>query len=86
MANYGSIPPDTQGAVGWIESQVDEWVHARIRGEEWTPGPVPPHPSIIRKAQVFRRTGPSHVSIWKMERAGRFPRRIRLTEVAHDAA
>jgi len=35
---------------------------------------------IIRKAEVVRRTGLSATTIWRLERDGEFPPRVRLTE------
>lgn len=31
-------------AVGWVESEVDEWIHQRIRARETTPPPGQPAP------------------------------------------
>jgi len=33
---------------------------------------------IIRKKELLKAIGLSDVTIWRMERAGKFPRRIRL--------
>ena len=32
----------------------------------------------IRKTEVCARTGYSHVHLWRLERAGKFPRRVQL--------
>jgi predicted DNA-binding transcriptional regulator AlpA len=36
--------------------------------------------TIIRKKVVFQRTGLSDTTIWRMEKAGDFPRRVQLTD------
>jgi predicted DNA-binding transcriptional regulator AlpA len=79
MANFQSKPPTSQAAVAWVEEQVDDWIRSRIRGIAWSPGPIPQHPRLIRKAEVLRRVGLSHVTIWQLERNGRFPARVLLT-------
>jgi prophage regulatory protein len=33
---------------------------------------------IIRKSEMLARTGLSDTTIWRMEKAGEFPRRVRL--------
>jgi predicted DNA-binding transcriptional regulator AlpA len=43
-------------------------------------GPMPVRPSIIRKAEVSRRTGLSRVQLWRLEKRGEFPALVRLTE------
>jgi len=84
--------PDQRGLgsapVGWCQEQVDEWVRAKIKGRQWAPSPMPLYPTIIRKPELLRRVGLSHVTIWKLEREGKFPRRFPLVErgEAADAA
>lgn len=36
--------------------------------------------TIVRRAEVRRRTGLSDTTIWRLERAGDFPSRVRLTD------
>lgn len=36
--------------------------------------------TIIRKAEVRKRTGLSDTTIWRLEKAGDFPRRIQITD------
>jgi prophage regulatory protein len=36
--------------------------------------------NIIRKPEVRKRTGLSDTTIWRLERAGDFPRKVLLTE------
>jgi prophage regulatory protein len=36
--------------------------------------------NIIRKRRVLERTGFSDTTIWRLEKAGSFPKRLRLTE------
>jgi predicted DNA-binding transcriptional regulator AlpA len=91
MANHS---PDISGissprtAVGWIEEAVNDWIHARIKGQSWVPGPAPRWPTIIRRQELLRRVGLSYVRIWQLEKEGKFPKRVRLTDraEAQDAA
>jgi predicted DNA-binding transcriptional regulator AlpA len=85
MANHSAKPPVSCRPAFWIEQEVDAWCHAAIKGVRWTPTGPPEKPNFIRKREVLRRTGLSHFSIWSMEKKGRFPKRVRLGEVA-DAA
>jgi prophage regulatory protein len=39
----------------------------------------PAERTIIRKSEVVRRTGYSAVQIWRLERAGFFPKRVQLS-------
>ena len=36
--------------------------------------------SIIRRAEVLKRTGLSNTTLWRMERAGDFPQKVVLTD------
>jgi prophage regulatory protein len=36
--------------------------------------------TIIRKPEVIRRTGLSYTTIWRLERNGEFPSRVKLTD------
>jgi Prophage CP4-57 regulatory protein (AlpA) len=76
------VPPGVTTAAGYVESEVSRYIHARIRGERWTPGPIPEHPRIIRKREAQVRTGLSNFSLWTLEQRGEFPPRVRLTEAA----
>jgi predicted DNA-binding transcriptional regulator AlpA len=69
----------TGRAVGWIEEDINDWIHARIKGQSWVQGPMPRRPTFIRKNEVLRRIGLSHVRIWQLEKEGKFPKRIVLT-------
>jgi predicted DNA-binding transcriptional regulator AlpA len=75
----------TAGACGWIEEAVNDWIHARIKGQPWVPREMPRYPAIIRRQELLRRVGLSHVRIWQLEREGKFPARIRLTDRAEVA-
>jgi predicted DNA-binding transcriptional regulator AlpA len=77
---HGRVP------VGWIEQHVNEWIISRIKGKPWIQGPMPQYPSIIRKAELLSRIGLSHVRIWQLEREGKFPKRVRLTDRAEEVA
>jgi prophage regulatory protein len=39
-----------------------------------------PRSNIIRKPAVRKKTGLSDTTIWRLERAGKFPARIQITE------
>jgi hypothetical protein len=73
MANPQPKPPSNTTAVVYIEQQLDDWLRAKVRGEAWRPV-VPKNPTFIRRKEVLRRVGLSHVTIWKLEREGKFPR------------
>jgi predicted DNA-binding transcriptional regulator AlpA len=75
-------PPAFTTAAGYLESEVSAWIHCRVRGEEWAPGPVPEHPRLIRLREAQRRTGLSNFALWTMEKAGKFPPRLKLTSPA----
>jgi predicted DNA-binding transcriptional regulator AlpA len=80
--------------IGWLEHEIDKWVHDRIRAATGQPAmpprPPPEHPRIIREKEVHNRTGLSRVHRWRLEQCGRFPRRIYLDDaeesVVTDAA
>jgi hypothetical protein len=81
--------PDTRGLraagttpVFYVEQQFDHWTHCKIRGQDFTPLPIPEHPVFISKREVLRRTGLSYVTILNMEKQGRFPPRVRPTLVS----
>jgi predicted DNA-binding transcriptional regulator AlpA len=89
MANTKSpIRGGVHPPVGWCEEHVNDWIVARIKGQPWVPGPLPKFPTVIRKRELVRRVGLSHVRIWQLEREGKFPRRFPLTDRpgASDAA
>jgi prophage regulatory protein len=37
---------------------------------------------LIRKSEVLRRVPYSHTTLWRLERAGKFPQRVRLGDQA----
>ena len=66
--------------VFYCEQHIDEWTRAQIKGVPWNPNPVSPEqPNFIPKREMLRRVGLSFVTVWKMEKEGRFPKRYRLT-------
>jgi predicted DNA-binding transcriptional regulator AlpA len=69
---------------GWDDRLVTDWILNRIRrSNNATPRPesdTPPR--IIRWAEVHTRTGLSRTAIWRLERDGKFPPRIRLFDDA----
>lgn len=78
--------------VGFLEHEVENWIRQRVRvanGEPVaTPVPAPEYLRIIPVKEVERRVGFSRVHIWRLERKGKFPSRVRLIDagVADDAA
>ncbi len=77
------------GPIGWLEHEIDHHNQNLIRAGRGLP-PLPPpempsHPVILREAEVKRRTGISRVMRWKLERAGRFPRRVSLDSFGRSA-
>jgi predicted DNA-binding transcriptional regulator AlpA len=72
----GSPPP-----VAWVEAEIDAWIRARIKGAPYQPPPLGEQPVVlIRKPEVLRRTGLSHVGIWRLEKQGKFPKRVQLSD------
>ena len=76
--DQSGLTPWGKSPIAWEEAQVDEFIRRRIKGQKYKPVPLSDHPTLIRKPEVLRRTGLSYVSIWKLERDGQFPRRVRL--------
>jgi predicted DNA-binding transcriptional regulator AlpA len=77
--------------IGWIEQEIDHYVLNMIRVARGLPRLPPPelpaHPSILREKEVDRRTGIGRVQRWRLEKAGRFPKRVFLDGLgASDAA
>jgi hypothetical protein len=65
---------------GWdaaaVEAVIAQWLGA--------PPPDPKPARIMRADEVEARTGLSRAEIWRRERRGTFPRRVRLTSDAAD--
>lgn len=78
------VPPKITTAAGYVESAVSEWIHARVRGEQWVSGPIPENPRLIRLREAQSRTGLSNFALWTMEKRGAFPPRVRLTQAPDD--
>ena len=72
--------------IGFLEHEVDSWIKERVRARSGMaaemPEPAPDHPNIISMREVERRIGVSRVCIWRWERDGKFPARIRLNDGA----
>jgi predicted DNA-binding transcriptional regulator AlpA len=68
--------------VGWIEHEIDNWVHTRVRSGTKMPALPPPQVpervNLIRFPEVQRRTGLGRATIWDLERRGKFPKRVEL--------
>jgi len=85
MANPNAKAPTSANVVLYIEQQVDDWTRARIAGKRWIER-TPESPTFIRRKEVLRRIGVSHMTIYSMEKAGKFPRGIKLREITADGA
>jgi predicted DNA-binding transcriptional regulator AlpA len=90
----GTTPRGRFGSpVGWIEAEIDYYIVNQIRAARRLPPlppPLPPepgdHPKIIRVKEVERRTGMGRVVIWKLEKRGVFPRRVKLAGFGEESA
>jgi predicted DNA-binding transcriptional regulator AlpA len=72
--------------IGFFEHEIDSWIWSRVRVADGAPGretaPLPDHPRIISMREVERRTGFTRIHIWRLEKLGKFPRRLRLSDPA----
>jgi predicted DNA-binding transcriptional regulator AlpA len=70
--------------VGFLEHEVENWIRQRVRvnsGEPVAePVPAPECMRIIPVKEVERRVGFSRVHLWRLERAGKFPSRVKLID------
>jgi predicted DNA-binding transcriptional regulator AlpA len=70
--------------VGYLEHEVENWLRERVRVASGQPvaAPMPPPEflKIIPVKEVERRVGVSRVCLWRWERDGKFPSRIRLID------
>ena len=70
--------------VGFLEYEVENWLRERVRvssGQQvGAPMPAPDFLKIITVKEVERRVGVSRVCLWRWERDGKFPSRIRLMD------
>ncbi len=70
--------------VGFLEHEVENWILQRVRvagGEPvGEPVPAPEYLRIIPVKEVERRVGFSRVHLWRLERQGKFPSRVRLID------
>ena len=71
--------------VRFLEHEVTNWIRGKIGGQLLAD---PEHPRLITVRETEQRTGLSRVHRWRLEKQGRFPRRVRLggDEGAGDAA
>ena len=76
-----------RGVVVYVEDQIDEFLRCCVKGVPYTqPDDLPERPRFIRKKEAIRRVGLSYVTMWSMERQGRFPRRFHIAPGGVDAA
>jgi predicted DNA-binding transcriptional regulator AlpA len=70
--------------VGFLEHEVENWIRQRVRvsNGEAVAEPVPPPPfmTIIPPKEAARRVGFTRVHVWRLEKNGRFPGRVRLID------
>jgi predicted DNA-binding transcriptional regulator AlpA len=70
--------------VGYLEHEIENWLRERVRVASGQPvaAPMPPPDflKVITVKEVERRIGVSRVCLWRWERDGKFPSRIRLTD------
>jgi Prophage CP4-57 regulatory protein (AlpA) len=70
--------------VGYIEHEVENHLRQLRRVATGAPVappvPTPEHLRIITVAEAARRVGVSRVHLWRMEKAGKFPSRVRLID------
>jgi prophage regulatory protein len=55
LEKKGNFPKRVQissRAVGWVEDEVDEWIHARIRARDTQPSPGQPEP--LRRQRLLK--------------------------------
>jgi predicted DNA-binding transcriptional regulator AlpA len=72
--------------VGFLEHEIANWIRARVRADTGepvgTPLPEPENLRIISVNETASRVGFSRVQIWRLEKQGRFPRRVRVLDAA----
>lgn len=69
--------------VFFLEHEVGNWIRSRVRASSGCPAaaplPVPDCPRLLAVAEVERLVGFSRIHLWRLERAGKFPQRVRMT-------
>jgi predicted DNA-binding transcriptional regulator AlpA len=70
--------------VGFLEHEVENWIRQRVRISNGEPAGAPVLPPeywrIIPVKEVERRVGFTRVHIWRLEKQGKFPSRVRLID------
>jgi predicted DNA-binding transcriptional regulator AlpA len=78
------------GRVGFYEHEVSSWIRSRLRVNTGEPAAsplaMPDNPRIISVREAEERTGFSRVHLWRLERDGLFPARVRLSHPLGRAA
>jgi predicted DNA-binding transcriptional regulator AlpA len=76
--------------VRYFKHEVSNWIRTRVRVDSGEPAaaplPMPETPELISMREVEQLIGFSRVHLWRLEQAGKFPRRIRLSDDVADAA
>ena len=63
----------------YLEHEINAWIRCQLEGRQWVPVPVP-HGEPLRlltRRVVLDRVGVCSVTLFRMERLGRFPRGVR---------
>jgi predicted DNA-binding transcriptional regulator AlpA len=72
--------------VAFYEHEISNWIRGRVRANTGEPAaaplPVPDHPRLLTVREVEERVGFNRIHIWRLEREGRFPSRVRVTDNA----
>ena len=74
------IPPAETRRCFYSETEVEAWIHARIRGETWCPSTANDGPQrLISRRDMLLRVGLSYPTVWRLEKAGLFPAPVKIT-------
>jgi predicted DNA-binding transcriptional regulator AlpA len=84
--NIGALHAHGPSLVGYVEQEIDRYIHCLVKGVPYTPGPLPDKPVLIRKKEAMRRVGLSYPTMWLKEKKGIFPKRVHLSGAADAAA
>jgi prophage regulatory protein len=74
----------SEHASAWIESEIDDFMIARIAGRDHEPLAVEPPPAspYMRMGEVMKRTGLDSSKIYELVRKGEFPKWSNLPKIA----
>lgn len=76
--------------IRYFEHEVGNWMRTRVRAATGEPAaeplPIPACPKLLTMSQVCDLTGFTRKHLWDLERAGKFPQRLHLSDEVKDAA